>query len=172
MPQQLDSTTSTARPGTSFSTSTARRQRVERLLMAMAVQQRALLRQRRERQLQAAPARARARGTPRSAARWPPGAARRRPGPSPGIRRASTAGTTARGRRSAAPRSTCGISAANVRRASALACIDQAGRQKRAPAAQRPRGSPSASARDVHASSRPLRAPRAQRAHSRARSSW
>ncbi len=43
---------------------------------------------------------ARAPGTPRSGTRCPRGAARHRPGPSPGTRPAATAGTTARARRS------------------------------------------------------------------------
>ena len=159
-------------PGTSRSTSTRRRHRVERLLMAMAVQQRARLRQRREAAAAAGPPRARARGTPRSASRGRASSLRRvAEAHAPGIRRAATAGTTARARRSARRARRAGASAAIRRRASRLRLVDEprgedtCGRSTAVARLARRR------ARDRDAIARRAQHAQAPRAHSPARSS-
>ena len=143
-----------ARSGTRPQHRLRRRHRIERLLVAVRVQERAA---------SAAAARGAAPGAARAVlAREelldqeraaPRGAARPRRGPSPGTRRASRGGTTARGRRSAAPRATCGAQRGDDAASFDLRLVDEAGGEIRAAAAQRPRrlAHRRRRSRDVHA---------------------
>ena len=108
-----------ASPGIQRSTVTHGAGRVERLLVAMAVHERAALGQRVERQRRAVrPPASRTRNSSISSARSASRCAPHRRARVPGIRRAATAGTTARARRSPRRARTCGASASTIRAAS------------------------------------------------------
>ena len=115
-----------------------RADRAERLLVAMAVQQRGAARHRRERQLEAAGLALGWRRIPRRAGRASASAVVSAPGNIAGNssrkvnRQAGSSPTIG------VPAAICGASASSMRRASFARLVDEAGREKRAAAAQRP----------------------------------